>query len=154
MSEKLISEKLKKIILCSYELDRNKLEITHVDSASITIKDFEELTTILPSSYKLNLADNKIIIMPVSAQTENLILLLKSTYSAKITVDLLEYSETCYNLPLPNPTVQDPDAFIFLTTKWNALSVNDQNEAFPSFAPNFVVKIYSNNDLRIIITEK
>ncbi|CAG8752942.1 15465_t:CDS:2, partial [Funneliformis mosseae] len=71
----------------------DKFEITRVDGVPVTIKNFEELTTILPSSYKLDLADNKIIIMTVGARTENLILLLKLAYDAKITVDLLDYSE-------------------------------------------------------------
>ncbi|CAG8745803.1 16558_t:CDS:1, partial [Funneliformis mosseae] len=69
MSEKLISEELKKIIPFHYELDRDKLEITRVDDVPVTINDFEELATILPSSYKLDLADNKIVIMPVGART-------------------------------------------------------------------------------------
>ncbi|CAG8743071.1 15129_t:CDS:2, partial [Funneliformis mosseae] len=55
-------------------------------------------------------------------------------------------SQTCYNLPLPNPTVRGPDASVVLATRWNALSVNDQNEAFPSVAPNFVAEIRSDND--------
>ncbi|CAG8577780.1 11182_t:CDS:2 [Funneliformis caledonium] len=80
-----------------------------VDGAPVTIKDFEELTTILPSSYKLDLADNKIIIMPVGART-------------------------------------DPDVSVVLATRWNALLVNDQNEAFSSVTPNFVAEIRSDNN--------
>ena len=80
MSEKLISEELKKIIPFHYKLDRDKLEITRVDGVPVTIKDFEELATkILPSSYKLDLADNKIVIMPVGARTGMLFFVGMST---------------------------------------------------------------------------
>ncbi|CAI2193373.1 10545_t:CDS:1, partial [Funneliformis geosporum] len=60
MSEKHISEELKKIIPFHYELEMDKLEIMRVDGVPVTIKDLEDLTTILPSSYKLNLTDDKI----------------------------------------------------------------------------------------------
>ncbi|CAI2195170.1 4507_t:CDS:2, partial [Funneliformis geosporum] len=54
-------------------------------------------------------------------------------------VGLYRSSQTCYNLPLQNPTVRGPDAS-------NTLSDNDQNEAFPSVVPNFVAEIRSDND--------
>ncbi|CAI2200497.1 3799_t:CDS:2, partial [Funneliformis geosporum] len=54
-------------------------------------------------------------------------------------------SQTYYNLPLPNPTVWGPDASVILATRFLIIS-NDQNEAFPSVALNFIAKIRSDND--------
>ncbi|RIA81167.1 hypothetical protein C1645_744720 [Glomus cerebriforme] len=55
-------------------------------------------------------------------------------------------SQSCYNLPLPKPTVRGPDASVVLTARWNTLSTNEQAEAFPRVAPNFVAEIRSDND--------
>ena len=71
MSE-FISEE---ILPSHYKLNKDKLEITRVDCVPVTIKDYEELAKILPSSYKLELADKKIVIMPVSSLTGKLFLL-------------------------------------------------------------------------------
>ncbi|CAI2187849.1 15315_t:CDS:2, partial [Funneliformis geosporum] len=136
MSEKLISEELKKIIPFHYELDRDKLEITRVDGVPVTIKDFEELATILPSSYQLDLADDKIVIMPVGAQTGRVTAWCRNNPRL---VGLVGSSQTCYNLPLPNPTVRGPDASVVLATRFLIIS-------FPSVAPNFVAEIRSDND--------
>ena len=68
MSE-FISEELETILSPHYKLYRDKLEITRVDCVQVTLEDFKELAKILPSSYKLELANNKIVIMPIGART-------------------------------------------------------------------------------------
>jgi hypothetical protein len=68
MSE-FISEELETKLSPHYKLNRNELEITRVDRVQLTLEDFKELAKTLPSSYKLELANNKIVVMPVGAQT-------------------------------------------------------------------------------------
>ncbi|CAI2196625.1 13608_t:CDS:2, partial [Funneliformis geosporum] len=131
MSKEFISEELEELeeletlLPSHYELDRDKLEVTHVDGVPITIEDFEELATTLPFPLKLELTDDKIVMIPVHNLTERLILLLKLPYGAEITLDSLDGTEVA---------------------KWNALSPNDQNKAFPTVSPNFVAEIRSSSD--------
>ncbi len=44
--------------------------------------------------------------------------------------------------------------FFFYYCSWNRLSQNDQNEAYPPIAPNFVVEIRSNRDTAEAVHQK
>lgn len=68
MFEDSLFEELENILFPHYQLVRNKLKVTRVDSVPITIVDFEQLAKILPSFYKLELTDDKIRIIPVSLE--------------------------------------------------------------------------------------
>ncbi|RGB29808.1 restriction endonuclease type II-like protein [Rhizophagus diaphanus] len=152
-SEKLASilSELASILPSQYDLDRDKLEITLVDSEPATIENFKELATILPSQYKLDLADGKITIMPVHIQTSQ----KEARLISRVTiwcdnnprlVGIFGSSQACFTLPLPTETVRGPGAFVILANSWNALSPNDQNEAFPPIVPDFVAEIRSNSN--------
>jgi len=44
---------------------------------------------------------------------------------------------------LPNGDILGPEASVVLSTRWNALSIDDRQRAFTPVAPNFVVELRS-----------
>ncbi|PKK74152.1 hypothetical protein RhiirC2_775112 [Rhizophagus irregularis] len=127
-----------------YQLDRNSLEITRVDCVPVTLEDFKEIVKKLPPSHNLELAANKITVkMPVSALTgqREAYLIERITVWCEnnpLLVGLVGSSNVYYNLPLPNPT--------WMLPWWGTLTRNEQEEAFPSVAPNFIAEVRSVND--------
>ncbi|RIA90111.1 hypothetical protein C1645_823796 [Glomus cerebriforme] len=97
---------------------------------------FEELENILSPHYQLVRDKLEIMHVDVTLWCQNNPRLV-GRYGS---------SQARFNLSLPIPTCRSPDACVILATRWNALSQNDQTEAYSSVPPNFVAEIRSNND--------
>ncbi|CAG8652934.1 505_t:CDS:2, partial [Paraglomus occultum] len=106
-----------------------------------SIDNFKELMKVIPHHYRLNLLKGEIKIMPVKKRPY---LLHKLAFGTRITATLLDdfcSSQGGFTLPTAPPTVLCPDASVVLSTRWNTLPPNEQEEAFPALAPNFVVEM-------------
>ncbi|CAB4375710.1 hypothetical protein RhiirA5_418276 [Rhizophagus irregularis] len=114
------------------------------------IEQFEETSYKNPKSFRMNLIDGQLDILPAvefeTAQRET-----------KMNFRVIEWCNTNSNLvgtfipsltcvTLPNGDILNPSIAVVLNARWNALTDVQKYRAYPPVAPNFVVEFRSRID--------